>query len=168
MAPPSIGTSGRVFSSRPTAVPAPPRGGAADGIFIEFDNRRWFSSGPPVPFDSRRFTKIGEFHGFPVYATRKPDAQPSTFRLHGVDAWRPILEAKVGGGEHTSGRDIVAHRHWGIPARFQRMLQLVLRGSGLHLDQVADPDDTSGPDSVRLVFGANPVARPYACSSSHR
>ena len=38
-----------------------------DGMFIEFRDRRWFSSGSAVELDSTRFTRIGEYHGFPVY-----------------------------------------------------------------------------------------------------
>jgi hypothetical protein len=88
VAPPAVGTSGRVASSQ-RSVSARTRRGAANGIFIEFDNSRWFSSGPPVSPDSRLLTKIGEFHGFPVYAARNA---PSTIYIpvaQGVDALVP-------------------------------------------------------------------------------
>ncbi|HXW07697.1 MAG TPA: hypothetical protein VD833_20885 [Vicinamibacterales bacterium] len=39
-----------------------------NGIFIQYDGRRWFSSGAAVEFDAARFTRIGEYHGFNVYA----------------------------------------------------------------------------------------------------
>jgi hypothetical protein len=38
-----------------------------NGIFIDFDARRWFSSGPAVRLDPSRFTQIGTYRGFPVY-----------------------------------------------------------------------------------------------------
>lgn len=68
----AVGTSGRVAlppAERP--VPVPRRFKAANGIFVEFDNARWFSSGVPVPFDATRFRRIGELRGFPVYAARR-------------------------------------------------------------------------------------------------
>lgn len=39
-----------------------------NAIYITYDNRRWFNSGPAVEFSSTRFTKIGEHHGFAVYS----------------------------------------------------------------------------------------------------
>ena len=38
-----------------------------NGMFVEYLDRRWFISGPAVALDSSRFTRIGEYHGFPVY-----------------------------------------------------------------------------------------------------
>jgi hypothetical protein len=66
------GTSGRIAAN---AAPRPVirRAGAANGIFVEFDHARWFSSGPPAPLDATRLTRIGESHGFPVYALRAGD-----------------------------------------------------------------------------------------------
>jgi hypothetical protein len=64
----AVGTSGRVPLSRvERPVPVPRRPKAANGIFVEFDNVRWFSSGVPVAFDPTRFRRIGELRGFPVY-----------------------------------------------------------------------------------------------------
>ena len=40
-----------------------------NGFFIEYDGQRWFSSGPAVEFDPARFTRVGQYHGFPVYAS---------------------------------------------------------------------------------------------------
>jgi hypothetical protein len=39
-----------------------------NGIYIHYRDRRWFSSGPAEEIDSSRFTRIGEYHGFGVYA----------------------------------------------------------------------------------------------------
>ena len=89
---PSVGTSGEFQGPQP---PLPVRGGAANGIFVEFENSRWLSSGPPVPFDSRRFTKIGEFHDFPVYATRSHGASTIYIPVaRGVDAVVPFSKRK--------------------------------------------------------------------------
>jgi hypothetical protein len=47
-----------------------PRADSPNGIFIQYENARWFSSGPPVDFDSSRFVRSGEKDGFPVYRDR--------------------------------------------------------------------------------------------------
>jgi hypothetical protein len=47
---------------------ARPRG--LNGIWVEFDGRRWFASGPAEVFDSAKFTERGVYHGFPVYARK--------------------------------------------------------------------------------------------------
>jgi hypothetical protein len=38
-----------------------------NGMFVEYGNRRWFSSGPAVELDRSRFTRVGDYRGFPVY-----------------------------------------------------------------------------------------------------
>jgi hypothetical protein len=43
---------------------------SANAIFIEYDNARWFSSGPPVAYDPSRFVRTGEKEGFPIYTER--------------------------------------------------------------------------------------------------
>jgi len=63
---PAVGTTGRVAnSSGPVATRLRPQ--AANGIFVEFNKGRWYSSGPPMSLDPRVLTRIGEWHGFPVY-----------------------------------------------------------------------------------------------------
>jgi hypothetical protein len=43
-----------------------------NGVFIAFDNQRWFNTGPAVPLDTS-LRKIGTYHGMPVYAhTARP------------------------------------------------------------------------------------------------
>lgn len=89
---PSVGTSGEFAGPQP---PLPIRPGAANGIFVEFENRRWFSSGPPVALNSRRLTRIGQFHDFPVYATRSRG--PATIYIpvaRGMDAVAPFSKRK--------------------------------------------------------------------------
>ena len=58
--PPTVGTTGRVTNS---SGPAPTRirPQAANGIFVEFHNGRWYSSGPPASLDPRVLTQIGEW-----------------------------------------------------------------------------------------------------------
>ena len=57
-------------SRLPVAQRIRPRTDSANGIFIQYENARWFSSGPPVAFDSSRFVSSGEMDGFPVYRDR--------------------------------------------------------------------------------------------------
>jgi hypothetical protein len=63
---PAVGTSDRVVPAAPRK-PVAHSDQAKGGVFIEYDNARWFSSGPATLFDAGRFTKVGELHGFPVY-----------------------------------------------------------------------------------------------------
>jgi hypothetical protein len=63
------------------AEPEPPRGPLAsarepeglNALFVEYRDRRWLSSGRPVPLDASRFRRIGDLAGFPVYALREGD-----------------------------------------------------------------------------------------------
>ena len=67
---PAVAMPGRaVPTPTPILKPAARSGQAKGGVFIEFDNARWFSSGPATLFDARRFTRVGELHGLPVYTT---------------------------------------------------------------------------------------------------
>jgi hypothetical protein len=67
----TVETTNLTSSSR---LPVPrrirPRADSPNGIFIQYQNARWFSSGPPVDFDSSRFVRSGEKDGFPVYRDR--------------------------------------------------------------------------------------------------
>jgi hypothetical protein len=62
-------TTGTV-SIRPVS-PAPPRSarkpGAVNGVFVDYNGRRWFSSGPAVALNPAQFSRIGSYRGFPVY-----------------------------------------------------------------------------------------------------
>ena len=45
-----------------------------NAFFVEYQGRRWFSSGPVVAFDEKSFTRTDDYRGFAVYAARdKPD-----------------------------------------------------------------------------------------------
>jgi hypothetical protein len=43
----------------------PPR--ATDGVWLEFQGRRWYSDGEAVSYSPDRFIPVGDYHGFPVY-----------------------------------------------------------------------------------------------------
>lgn len=76
----TTGTMGRALAmpGRIDSV-VPPTG--VNGIWVDYDRARWFVSGNAVDVDAAHFTKIGEYHGFPVYQ-RNGDASaiyiPST------------------------------------------------------------------------------------------
>jgi len=66
--PTRIASAGRVVvlpRPRPLVSLARPTG--VNGVFVEFNNTRWYSSGPAVELDSR-YTRIGQYRDFPVYA----------------------------------------------------------------------------------------------------
>jgi hypothetical protein len=65
-----VGTSGSVATPRRLAATTAVRPQGLNGVFVEFNNQRWFSSGPPTVFDPDQFTRIGEHHGFPVYTKK--------------------------------------------------------------------------------------------------
>jgi hypothetical protein len=51
----------------PTAIATLRRPESNDGVWIEFDGRRWIADGRAVPFVEGRFTRVGERGGHPVY-----------------------------------------------------------------------------------------------------
>ena len=57
-----------------TETIAPPR--TSHGVWLEFAGTRWYSAGAATSFSPDRFTKIGEYRGFPVYRDKagNPDA----------------------------------------------------------------------------------------------
>jgi hypothetical protein len=74
------------------------RADAQNGVFVEYDGARWFSSGPPAALDPTRFTRIGEVHGFPVYSAR--DGKPSTIYMpvaRDVDVVAPYTKRQPAG-----------------------------------------------------------------------
>jgi hypothetical protein len=81
---PPVGTTGRIETPRP---PLPVRRGAANGMFVDFNSGRWYTSGPPIPAHSRALRRVGEYHGLPVYVA--PDSGNSTIYIpvgRGIDA----------------------------------------------------------------------------------
>ena len=65
------GVPGAVVLPRPLITAARPSG--VNGVFVEFDRARWYSSGRAIGLDSG-FQRIGEYHGFPVYARDRSDS----------------------------------------------------------------------------------------------
>jgi hypothetical protein len=57
----------RLREKRVSIVTGVPHSGAADGVWLEFNGSRWYSSGPAVSFSPDRFEPMGEYRGFPVY-----------------------------------------------------------------------------------------------------
>jgi hypothetical protein len=64
MAIPSV--PGNVLATGRT-VESIPRPTGADGVWLYFNGRRYYSAGPAVPFSNERFRLIGQHEGFPVY-----------------------------------------------------------------------------------------------------
>lgn len=70
-APVAVGTSGRVLM--PPALPVRTRVQTVqrpvglNAVYLEFRDTRWFAAGPAVEFTPDRFTRVGEYRGFPVY-----------------------------------------------------------------------------------------------------
>ena len=54
----------------PLRVESIPPPSTNDGVWVEYDGRRWFSAGRAVPFSPDVFTPVGDHHGFPVYRER--------------------------------------------------------------------------------------------------
>lgn len=72
-APVPVGTSGVVDQpplSRSGRVLIGGKPEGLNGIYIDYDGRRWFSNGPAVRLETGRFTQIGIYRGFPVYRQR--------------------------------------------------------------------------------------------------
>jgi hypothetical protein len=62
----SIGTSGVSRSSRTEILSSvAPRG--KNGIWIDFNDQRYYNTGPAVSYSAARFAPIGMYRGFPVY-----------------------------------------------------------------------------------------------------
>jgi hypothetical protein len=58
-------TAGAFYPRGPLVSARLPQG--LNSLFVEYGDRRWFSSGPPVTLDTTRFRRIGGLDGFPVY-----------------------------------------------------------------------------------------------------
>lgn len=74
-----VGTAGSIVPAgvaSGNAVPRPPRtvmetiqrpSGGTNGVWLDFVGMRWYSSGVATSHSAHRFTKVGEYRGFPVY-----------------------------------------------------------------------------------------------------
>jgi hypothetical protein len=47
------------------SIPAPPDG--IDGVWIVYDDARWYLDGRALSYDVNRFSPVGNYRGFPVY-----------------------------------------------------------------------------------------------------
>lgn len=66
----------RPLSPAMTSIPGPT---SNDGIWVTFDGARWVASGSAVPFDSRRFVRVGDLAGYPVYRDRQVTSQDEIY-----------------------------------------------------------------------------------------
>jgi hypothetical protein len=79
-APEAVGTRGSLARSRstepsPGSYAAPPRGAlrtarrpvGLNGVFIAFEGTRWFAAGPAIELEADKFSRTGDYAGFPVY-----------------------------------------------------------------------------------------------------
>jgi hypothetical protein len=82
--PSPVGTVGRAATRLPRLRIRPE---SPNAIYVEFDNVRWFSAGSPVSLDGRSLTRVGESHGFPVYAARPGDSTIYIPIALGVDSY---------------------------------------------------------------------------------
>ena len=77
-------TGGRLTAPRGKRVGRPP----ANGVYVEFNNQRWYSGAPPKSLDAGTLQRVGEWHGFPVFTS--PTTGPSTIYIpvsQGSDAY---------------------------------------------------------------------------------
>jgi hypothetical protein len=96
-APSSVGRAGRAAPARARKASRLPQ--AANGVFIEFDNARWFSSGPATLFNAKSFTRVGELRGFPVYTTRGRGATIFVPVAEGLDLVAPYSKRDKASGK---------------------------------------------------------------------
>lgn len=76
---PAIGSTGRIYPAPRTAAPPARAPQGANALFIDFGGRRWFSEGPATPLTRTQAVRIGEHHGFAVYAA--PGGDPAEIFL---------------------------------------------------------------------------------------
>jgi hypothetical protein len=89
--PSPMGVSGRV-APVPARKPVPRRPQAANGVFIEFDDARWFSSGRAILFDAKTFKQIGQLRDLPVYTASGRRATIFVPVAEGVDLVAPYTK----------------------------------------------------------------------------
>ena len=72
-APPvAVGTSGRsaaaVTPASPVTTVVPPTG--ANGIWIEYDGRRWFAASQSIAYEAALLNEVGTYRGWTVYSPK--------------------------------------------------------------------------------------------------
>lgn len=66
--PMAVGTSGRTAAPaapRPVSSLNPPSG--VNGIWVNYDGRRWFLAGKAIDYDAATLAEVGTYHGWSVY-----------------------------------------------------------------------------------------------------
>lgn len=63
----AVGTTGAPAATTTGPLVSARRPEGLNGVFVEYNSRRYFSDGPAVPFDADVFTRVGDYHGFAVY-----------------------------------------------------------------------------------------------------
>jgi hypothetical protein len=71
----TVGTTGTATPQQyvPAHVRIGDRPSGLNAIYIEFDGTRWFSTGTTIEVDPATTTRIGDFHGFPVWRGQEAD-----------------------------------------------------------------------------------------------
>lgn len=64
---PAVGTAGGEALEPRGPVVTARRPEGVNGVYVEYGGLRYFADGPSVGFNPARFTRVGEYHGFPVY-----------------------------------------------------------------------------------------------------
>jgi hypothetical protein len=57
----------RVRAQRTSIITAVRPSSTGNGVWVDFNGERWYSSGSAVSFSPDRFQPVGEYRGFPVY-----------------------------------------------------------------------------------------------------
>jgi hypothetical protein len=85
---PPVGTSGVEPAPIVGPLTTARRPEGLNGVYIEFGDRRYFADGPAVILDEQVFTRIGEYHGFPVYRHR---GQETTVYIPSLSGERTLV-----------------------------------------------------------------------------
>jgi hypothetical protein len=69
-APEVVGTAGRstYAPAQPVTTALPPTG--ANGIWVNFDGRRWYAGGKSIAYDAAQLDEIGTYQGWTVYGDK--------------------------------------------------------------------------------------------------
>jgi hypothetical protein len=72
-----------VVSQTPKRLESIPEPTGRSGIFINFEDARWYGSGAPLPYSSDSFTPVGNYNGFVVYRMKNDPRDR---------VWVPVVE----------------------------------------------------------------------------
>ncbi len=132
-APPAVGTTGVPARCRRVRSTTARRPEGLNGVFIEYGNQRYFSDGPAVRFDETRFTRVGEYRGFPVYG----------YQGHARTVYIPALGGSPGVVAPYRA-EVDAHSRGGTRARRRILLSVLVTDSANHLWTRPAPDCGAG------------------------